>query len=147
MIKPHAASVSTSYLIGYNSFSAVDSTSGAIYCGECDDAIYPETFETLYRATKTKIEESNDSSKEVSIIGKGRARGPYTAWSPQAVNGDHVKATSCRGEHIVNGSLVSTNARTSPTAQSLTDLFPLRYLASPRSQSSFESVLSVRQTQ
>ncbi|KAK1922440.1 ubiquitin specific protease [Papiliotrema laurentii] len=77
---------------------AVDPATGAIFCAGCDDTIYPDSFETLFRLAKTRVEESNDSSREQSILGKGRERGPYKPWTPSTdlIHLD-IRRSSCRG--------------------------------------------------
>lgn len=79
--------------------TAVDSSSGGIYCAECDDLTYSDTFDALYRATKVRVEEEGDPSREVSIIGRGRGRGTYKPWSASESRAEgHTVTTPCRGQ-------------------------------------------------
>lgn len=76
----------------------MDPTTGAIFCSECDDCVYSDAFEALFRTTRIRVEEEHDVSREGSLLGggRGRGRGHWKPWYGEAAQ-DMAKA-SCRGE-------------------------------------------------
>lgn len=75
----------------------MDPTTGAIFCSECDDCIYPDAFETLFRTTCIRVEEEHDRSREPSAIGaRGRGRGNWRPWVSQDPDALLPRAP-CRG--------------------------------------------------
>ncbi|ORY29156.1 hypothetical protein BCR39DRAFT_481921 [Naematelia encephala] len=79
---------------------AVEPSSGAVFCSECSDTTYSDTFESLFRSTRVKVEEENDQSREQSALGpgRGRGRGSFRAWQEgeKETTLEAIK-TSCRG--------------------------------------------------
>ena len=82
-------------------YSAVDPVSGAVFCRRCDDIIFSDHFERLHKLALARVEEAHDTSREISIIGKGRDRGEFKPWTapPEGLALDTVK-NPCRGESI-----------------------------------------------
>ncbi|KAK8843445.1 hypothetical protein IAR55_007102 [Kwoniella newhampshirensis] len=81
---------------------AVDPSSGTIFCSKCDDATYPDQFESLFRVVRIRMEESNDKSREPGLVsgGKGRGRGAWKAWNPSnmvKIEENDVGKSPCRG--------------------------------------------------
>ncbi|GMK59308.1 hypothetical protein CspeluHIS016_0703230 [Cutaneotrichosporon spelunceum] len=74
---------------------AVEPGTGSIFCSECDDCVYPDSFESLFRATRIQVEEAHDRSREGAIGGRGRSRGHWRAWDGKVP--DKVARASCRG--------------------------------------------------
>lgn len=108
-----------------NASTAVDPISGGIYCGACDDVTYSDSFEALFRATKVEVEELGDTSREVSIIGKGRSRGMYKPWSASDIAQDtQVVSMPCRGRSCLSCCVKLIHRVTTPS-QSVSDLFSL----------------------
>ncbi|ORX38918.1 putative ubiquitin specific protease [Kockovaella imperatae] len=73
---------------------AVDSSSGAIFCSACNDLIYADTFEDLYRVARIRVEEENDKSREQGSIVRGR--GPWMPWKAIADSASRQSAP-CNG--------------------------------------------------
>ncbi|WVF65721.1 hypothetical protein IAT40_000452 [Kwoniella sp. CBS 6097] len=81
---------------------AVDPNTGTIFCSSCDDAIYPDAFESLFRVARIRTEESHDKSREPGLVsgGRGRGRGAWKAWNPNnmvKIEEGEVSKTCCRG--------------------------------------------------
>jgi hypothetical protein len=77
----------------------MDSETGGLYCSECEDFVYSDTFDALYRSTKLRMEEEADSSREVNSIGRGRERGAHKTWAPPPpAQSLDIARSSCRGE-------------------------------------------------
>ncbi|WWD21030.1 hypothetical protein CI109_105511 [Kwoniella shandongensis] len=81
---------------------AVDPSSGTIFCSQCNDATYPDQFESLFRVVRIRMEESNDKSREPGLVsgGKGRGRGAWKAWNPSnmvKIEERDVGKSLCRG--------------------------------------------------
>ncbi|WVR09196.1 hypothetical protein IAU60_006258 [Kwoniella sp. DSM 27419] len=81
---------------------AADPSSGAIYCHGCSDTIYPDSFESILRVVRIRMEEAHDKSREPSLVGggRGRGRGAWKAWNPSnmvKVEEGEVGKNSCRG--------------------------------------------------
>ncbi|OCF44930.1 ubiquitin carboxyl-terminal hydrolase 22/27/51 [Kwoniella heveanensis CBS 569] len=81
---------------------AADPNTGTIFCSSCDDAIYPDAFESLFRVARIRVEESHDKSREPGLVsgGRGRGRGPWKAWNPNnmvKIEEGEVSKTCCRG--------------------------------------------------
>ncbi|KAL1406081.1 hypothetical protein Q8F55_007764 [Vanrija albida] len=77
---------------------AVDPITGAIFCSECDDTVYSDAFEALFRTVRIRVEEEHDQSREGSLLGggRGRGRGHWKPWEGEPLGGDMARA-SCRG--------------------------------------------------
>lgn len=94
----HTREISRDFSLGPSTDgSAIDPTTGAIFCSECDDCVYPDSFESLFRTIKIRVEEEHDTSREGSMLGggRGRGRGNWRPWDGEQAL-DMAKA-SCRG--------------------------------------------------
>jgi ubiquitin carboxyl-terminal hydrolase 22/27/51 len=80
--------------------AAVDPTTGTIWCEGCSDATYPDSFDSLFRLTRIRVEEENDQSMEQSLLGGGKARGrgAWRGWEGEGMPVGGITKNCCRGE-------------------------------------------------
>jgi hypothetical protein len=114
----------------------VDPDSGAIYCSECDDTVYPDQMEQMMLSARLQAEEMADTSGETTAIG-GKKRASYRAGARMDAEIDFSKAkkASCRGEHLFApkdhyrsvAAAPLTHFRHSTPPQPLPDLLSLRH--------------------
>lgn len=80
----------------------MDAKTGSIYCNDCDDdPILSDTFEELRHGFLVEAEEDEDYSVDL----KGRRRGRWKAWSPDAEEkrglAENYSKSSCLGMSLV----------------------------------------------